>query len=351
MPVLSLLGRAVFGTAKSLRLASRPVRRSIRLFRHLLRYTPPGELRHCPACDGAVRHLAPLGSNRRAWVYGFVSGCTRCGILFANPLPSLEELEATYSAEGRWGRHRQDEQEKQVSRRRLEALFEPVAADFDVLHPPAGASALDVGCGLGGMLDALAAQGWVTCGIDPATKVAFARHRELQSIPEEPRFDLAVLHHVLEHVTDPLAVLRSLGAAVREGGLLLISVPNLDDVVEHGELKYCIRSDVHVLAYSTNALTWLAAEAGFRVVHSGRGPGNHRQRVVLARREDGLLARPKATLASARAALTRYEAAHPDAIAGPRGLPVRMRAAYLDLEHSEWRLTRGSRELPSSQPR
>ncbi|MEQ1575087.1 MAG: class I SAM-dependent methyltransferase [Vicinamibacterales bacterium] len=351
MPVLSLLGRAVYGTAKLLRLAFRPVRRSVRLFWHLLRYEPPGELQHCPACGGAVRHLAPLGSNRRTWTYGFISGCVRCGILFANPLPSSEELEATYSADGRWGRHRQDEQEKQVSRRRLEALFAPVAAELDVLHPPAGATVLDIGCGLGGMLDALAAQGWTTYGIDPATKVAFARHRELQSIPAEPRFDLAVLHHVLEHVTDPLAILRSLGSAVRQGGFLLISVPNLDDVAEHGELKYCIRSEVHVLAYSTAALTWLAAEAGFRVVHSGRGPGNPRQRVVLARREDGLLTRPTAALASARAALASYEAAHPDAVAGPRHLPVRMRAAYLDLEHSEWRLTRNASEPPSSRAR
>ena len=35
-------------------------------------------------------------------------------------------------------------------------------------------------------------------------KVAFARHRDLTDIPSAGEFDLAILHHVLEHVTDPL---------------------------------------------------------------------------------------------------------------------------------------------------
>ena len=66
-----------------------------------------------------------------------------------------------------------------------------------------GREVLDFGCGLGGMLDAFAALGWETYGIDPSTRAAFARHRELTALPTEPRFDL------VSGITDYLAVLRA----------------------------------------------------------------------------------------------------------------------------------------------
>jgi SAM-dependent methyltransferase len=282
--------------------------------------------------------LAPLSSSRRRWRFGFITGCARCGVLFANPLPTAAELDAVYSPEGQWGQRRQDEHEKQVSHRRLQAIFAPVSRDLDVLHPPAGASVLDFGCGLGGMLDALASVGWATYGIDPAMSNAFARHKELTSIPETPRFDLVVLHHVLEHVITPLDILQELARATRVGGYLLISVPNLDDLAHHGELKYCLRSTVHVLAYTARCLTSLTAQAGFRVVSSARSPGAIRQRVVLARREDGILPRPVRPLSAARAMLEAYYARYPQAAAPLPRLPVRTRAAYCDLQRAEWRL-------------
>jgi SAM-dependent methyltransferase len=337
IPFVSALVRTGFAGAKKVRRLLRPVRRAAGLADHLIRYRVPDEQRSCPACGStSIRHLAPLSPGKARTHVGFVSGCARCGVLFANPLPPPQAIAAVYSPDGDWGRHRQEEQEKAVTRGRLESLFAPIAPALDVLSPPPGAAVLDFGCGLGGMLDAFAAAGWETYGIDPATSVAFARHRELTSVPAEPRFDLAILHHVLEHVTEPLAILRTLSAAIRPGGHLLISVPNLDDLAEHGEIKYCIRADVHVLAYSSDCLAWLLASAGFRMVDSRRGARRVRQRVVLARREGGDA--PAAPLQAGRRALNAYFARHPEAVAPLPYLPTRVRAAYVDLERAKWRL-------------
>lgn len=312
---------------------------AVRLVGHVGHYRVPGEQQQCPACLGReVRHLEPLSLLRKSPRFGFISGCERCGVLFANPLPTAEALAEVYSPEGDWGRHRQEEREKQVSVRRLEELFGPIRQQLDVLHPPAGASVLDVGCGLGGMLDSLSDAGWSTFGIDPATKVAFARHQEVAAIPDSPTFDLAILHHVLEHITEPLDLLRQLARAIKPGGYLLISQPNLDDVAEHGELKYCIRSTVHILAYSASCSAWLAAEAGFRVISSAAvGAPGSRRRATLVVRDEGPIARPERPLDGARAALRRYYAAHPAAEAPLRGAPARLRAAYRDLERAGWR--------------
>ena len=334
--VAGSLVRPLLAGGKQLRAVLRPVRRRARIARHLLHYHPPGEQHVCPACGSAsVRHLEPLTSGRKRFRFGFISGCASCGVAFANPLPTAGELETAYSPSGEWGRHRQEEQEKQVTRRRLEELFAPVADRFDVLRPAPRAAVLDFGCGLGGMLDAFAAVGWETYGIEPAMKTAFVRHRELTTIPIEPRFDLAILHHVLEHVTEPLTILRTIAAAVRPGGYVLISVPNLDDLDQHGEIKYCIRSQVHVLAYSSQCLQWIAADAGFRVV-SSMGTRKMRQRVVLARREAGV--KPVQPLAGAEHAFKRYFETHREDAAPLPGFPVRVRAAYADLVKAEWRL-------------
>ncbi len=171
----------------------RTFHRTKRVVRQVVFYSPPGELRRCPACDAvAVSHIEPLRITRPAsphWKVGFISGCENCGVLFANPLPGNDELAHLYSPDGAWGLPRQSERPVRVSRARLAERFAPIASELNVLAPGRGASVLDIGCGLGGMLDALASAGWLTCGIDPAVRGAFERHRDAVEIPGDPQFD------------------------------------------------------------------------------------------------------------------------------------------------------------------
>jgi SAM-dependent methyltransferase len=156
--------------------------------------------------------------------------------------------------------------------------------------------------------------------------VAFQRHREITSVPDTPQFDLVMLHHVLEHVTEPLAILKQLGRATRPGGFLMISVPNFEGAHEHGDLDYCLRSKTHVLAFTQPCLEWLTAASGFRIVAGSIGSGG-RHRIVLARRDVGVLPVPIEPLTEGRTALARYYARFPNARARPRRGPVRTRAA------------------------
>jgi 2-polyprenyl-3-methyl-5-hydroxy-6-metoxy-1,4-benzoquinol methylase len=304
--------------------------------RQLASYVPPGEQRVCPACGAQpTTNLEPLSITSPAsvrWKFGFISGCEQCGVVFANPMPSEQELDTVYSPEGEWGRHRQDEQEKAVSARRLAWLFNPLIHEFDVLRPSAGATVLDFGCGLGGMLDALEDVGWTTYGIEPATDVAFRRHRRLTEIPDDARFDLVLLSHVLEHVTAPLGILRQLARATRPGGLLLVRLPNLEGVGEHRDLKYCIRSKTHLMAYSVPCLEWLLADAGFALLRDTvRTEHNARHLIVLARRVAEPVSKPVQPLTAARRALRAYAAGSHGDQHRWRPLPVRLRAAMLNM--------------------
>ena len=283
-----------------------------------------------------MSHLEPLEVTRPLspdWRFGFISGCENCGVLFANPLPRKDELAHLYSPDGAWGLPRQSRREVPVSRAQLNRLFAPVASELNVLAPRHGASVLDIGCGLGGMLDTLADAGWLTYGIDPAVRSAFERHRDAVEIPTNAQFDLVILYHVLEHVTDPLAMLRRAAGALHIGGYLIVSVPNIDCADEHGDFNYCLRSKTHVLAYSEVCMRWLTAEAGLALV-SARDARESRHLVGIYRRDATLVSLPSVPLAAARDALDRYFARHPAPGTLLRAWPVRLRAATLNLQRS-----------------
>ncbi len=100
-----------------------------------------------------------------------------------------------------------------------------------------GGRALEVGCGTGWMLDALRRRGWRVVGTERTVASACLAAEELQlpvvvgeldALRDGPTFDLIVLHHVLEHLTDPIATLRDCGRRLAPGGTLIIQVPNLD---------------------------------------------------------------------------------------------------------------------------
>lgn len=259
----------------------------------------------------------------RAARTGFVCACDGCGLVFSNPLPTPDDLAQFYSPAGAWGIDRGDVRDEagRASARAGGAwtqMFDPIRHAVDVTAPPPGARVLDFGCGEGKLLDQLQTCGWKTCGIEPALDHAFRRHRRLEAVPEGATFDLIVLMQVLEHVANPLQLLRQLAGACRIGGHLLVGVPRFDTLPRHRDYGYVLNGRVHITAYTWACLRTLLGRSGWAPVapppdEIGKGGGRRttsRLR-VLARRVDSV----DATAADvewpadeARAALRAYYA-------------------------------------------
>ena len=216
----------------------------------------------CPACRAADATIATewprVGKYKAA-------ACWGCGLLFANPQPAPEVLAAYYSPQGDWRAERKtaDAQTKGKGRGGRAVL-----ARLDEYIPPGRRSVLDFGCGTGPWLNMLQDAGWQTCGIEPSSDAAFVRHQRLEDIPGDQRFDLVVAYHVLEHLPDPLAILKQLAASLRTGGLLFVSVPRLDKVMEHRDARYCLSPPHHIVSFTEACLRCLLARAGFEVVET-----------------------------------------------------------------------------------
>jgi len=316
----------------------------------------PDEATACLACASPRLRLVdviPVPRDGRGRRVSFIAGCRECGLLFANPPRPRDELERYYSPDGPWAVSHA-ERMKRVEAKYLKRLtknrppkprqrrgardllldaFEP---HVDVHHPGPGAKALDFGCGDGKFLDRLQAWGWDTFGIEPSTQLAFLRHHRLEVPPQDGSCDLVILHHVLEHMPEPLAVLRALAGALREGGALFVSVPNLDAVARHGDRHYCINARTHIVSFSETCLRGLLARAGFAVaarLNHGLDEvlteGKPLRLRLLATRTSAPLPLPREPLMPAVRALRAWARAN----GGSRFaniLPVRMRAALMD---------------------
>jgi SAM-dependent methyltransferase len=106
---------------------------------------------------------------------------------------------------------------------------------------------LNVGCFDGGTLDAIKAQTrWQLAGTE-TNGAAAARARGKGyvvwdvapqdvplALPVEESFNIVVLTNAVEHLQNPLLVLRRLRQVLRPGGLLVLNLPNLDSA--HAEI-------------------------------------------------------------------------------------------------------------------
>ena len=216
----------------------------------------------CVACSGHNVYLAeqwPMGDGVN------VMACRDCGLLFIHPAPpeppttgedvrshSTRDLPSLTMPPGNKGA--------------AGALIAALNQYLPASCPPAGARLLDFGCRTGGWLNPFQHCGWETFGIESSSDVAFARHTRLKSVPPDPQFDLVILYQVLQRLPRPLDALHKLSRAMRPGGHLLVSVPRLDTVAVHGDIRSCLAPRKNIAAFTESCLRGLLARAGLEVV-------------------------------------------------------------------------------------
>jgi 2-polyprenyl-3-methyl-5-hydroxy-6-metoxy-1,4-benzoquinol methylase len=94
---------------------------------------------------------------------------------------------------------------------------------------------MDIGCGSGAFLKTAQQLGWSCTGLelDPAAvgvarqaglRVEIGSYEKLSEFPEN--FDCIVCSHVLEHVHEPVELIRLLYGGLKPGGTLILSAPN-----------------------------------------------------------------------------------------------------------------------------
>lgn len=201
--------------------------------------------------------------------------CTGCGLVFR---PTTEQDLAELYGES-YQLYANRPGAEQFDRGRYVNLADGIVAAWGGPRPPR--RVLEVGCGDGSLLEAVAAR-WpdARCiGVEPsATAVERAKGRGRnvvrgvlgEALPAgvaEGEFDLVYTVHVIEHTADPAAFLTDAGDLVKHGGRMVVTCP--DGAAPQAEL---VHSD-HLYSMTAEHLAAFAAMAGLKVLEQGDCPG------------------------------------------------------------------------------
>jgi len=165
---------------------------------------------------------------------------------------------------------------------------------FEEIHPGilkqvgTGLKILDVGCGYGRNGEEMIKKGNTVFGLDirpvavekagtRLTYAAVADFSRAESIPEEikrEKFDMVVFSDILEHVYDPMLLIRNAVPLMKDDAALLVSVPNIANWLNRLKLFFGIwEYDVsgmmdrtHIRFFTLKSIKRFIKAAGFEIV-------------------------------------------------------------------------------------
>ena len=163
--------------------------------------------------------------------------CLNCGLICQNPRLEWDLLKPFYGAG--YNPYETMIEEEPNRLRRLFRRYGMWKRLNLIERHVRGGMLLDVGCGTGIFLaEAMRRPQWNTIGLEP-NEFAASYVEERLGFPiihsrledanlSEGSFDVVTMWNVLEHLEDPIACLERANRLLRAGGLLVMSIPNLD---------------------------------------------------------------------------------------------------------------------------
>lgn len=234
---------------------------------------------HCPLC----------GSTQAQAVFTPLLRCCHCGLVCTDPA-SVAPADSLYG-ESYYTERNAYLEDGSIFLRMFARLMNGVQR-----YKVAG-RLLDVGCGVGQLLQVAQERGYEVAGCDIsawATDYARrARYDVRTGALDELRykdhsFDIVVASHTLEHVPAPVPFLQEIQRILHDDGLLVIAVPNFASV-----MAQTLRSrwagllpDQHLWHFTPRTLRAMLGRAGFNTLRVTSDPYLHRHPNVL---KDGVL--------------------------------------------------------------
>lgn len=283
----------------------------------------------CPLCgaraEGELLRVCPGPGPER---YRLVA-CRQCGMVYMNPRPDEASIGRFYPDDYEWyqpptrrvpwWRQRQEGLRRLVMSRlygnppplrnlteKLLAVlaspfFRPNAYSLTAIPYQGRGRLLDYGCGAGWFAHRMQQLGWDVTAMD-FTEAAVARVARRYNLPVlagtlphpdvgPESFDVITMGAVLEHVHHPRRVIEAAARALRPGGYLAVSVPNLASwgFRYFGEDWWGLQIPQHLLHFTPATLGRLLTSHGLEVRREQilRKPGWMRRSLKAAARREG----------------------------------------------------------------
>ena len=181
----------------------------------------------CPLCGSCDARLVFRRKDLRHNISDHefcVVRCRGCRLVYVNPRPTKQEIHQYYPPEF---------YEVGLTAEEVYGNLEwQLRLKYGYVEDLAPGRLLDVGCDKGEFMFYMQQRGWAVKGIDFSTKppnvfgldILYGDLDEATFPPES--FDLVTMWAVLEHVYQPVWMLRTIGRILRPGGKLVVAVTN-----------------------------------------------------------------------------------------------------------------------------
>lgn len=233
----------------------------------------------CGSREGSlVLQSVQLDNQRKPHPFSLVR-CGGCGLGHTRPQPMAGQLASFYPPD--YAPHQKKAASERSGGGKL-SLWWSDCPERKAIKPFGQGRLLDFGCGGGSYLQRMKTQGWQVTGVDSSRETCH-RLRENENLealegtlphPELKgrSFEVITLWQSLEHVADPLGVLRAARELLVPGGMLLVAVPALDswNFERFRGDWYCVDMPRHLVHFTQPSLEKSIREGGFRVLTSTR---------------------------------------------------------------------------------
>jgi len=202
--------------------------------------------------------------------------CPHCGHVTTYPYPTRDEMERHYHKkfkEGNYQLARKFAQEYMVVYRSFVHLLEKVLKKEN--RSIKGTKILDVGCFTGDFLILMKEAGADVYGlelqddaVDIANKKLHGRVKATDVMTDvfpKVRFDVITLLGIVEHVTDPMKLIKRSTELLKKGGILMVQTPNSDSMLSRlaKQLWPPYAPVEHIHLFSRNSLTKALQQCGY----------------------------------------------------------------------------------------
>lgn len=218
----------------------------------------------CPLCDSTGPFTLPSSPP------GFqLHDCSRCGMVFLDPLPGEDELSLYYN------KNYYGEGRKKFFSPIETAVRQLTIMKWRRLQPyvQRGQKMLDIGCGRGTMVNLAREAGVEAYGVERdfphGTPNPFIHYKDLfECAFPDGNFQLVILWHVLEHLAEPKKSLAEIHRIIAPGGYLSLAVPNYGGAQAESSGKHWFHLDIprHFWQFRPATLRQMIEQQGFRVV-------------------------------------------------------------------------------------
>jgi len=256
----------------------------------------------CPICECAQFRVLLVTRPHRKELKGEYSivECRKCGCVYLNPRLTDDLLSSAYALlEAGDGAERFAE--------RLET--KPVNAltrhwrrfcSYRVAEAVPQGPVIDLGCNRGELIEELLARGLEASGVESSpAAVSYCKMRGLQvqqarledfRIPRG-QYRTVVLSHVLEHLQDPVGVLKDVAASLPDDGSVVICVPHVRSPMRwlFGAHWHGWDPPFHLVHYDSRSVSAVCDMAGLEVVKIAKRmiPDDLRRSLLLWRGKSG----------------------------------------------------------------